>query len=135
MTIMLDPRYKVLCIVQSLVGCRNAIKLTFKYDAKIMISLLMVCFEWLNPNIVTSTKLIDDVGLELEQNMFRTGALIEESFWALVIRELSLFRKLFISSSTCAYSLTWWHMHEGLFPNVGFFYKIDFWNLGFINKN
>ncbi len=93
-------------------GCKNAIKLTSEYDAKIMISLLMVCFEWLNPNIVRSTTLIDDARLELEQNMFGMGALIEEYFQTLVIRELSLFRRLFISSSTCAYPLNWWHMHE-----------------------
>jgi hypothetical protein len=45
MAIMLDPHCKVLCIVESLVGYGNAIKLTYEYDAKIMILLLMVCFE------------------------------------------------------------------------------------------
>jgi hypothetical protein len=59
-------------------------------NAKIMILLLMVCFEWLNPNIITSTTLTDDEGLELEENMFGMGALIKESFRALIIRELSL---------------------------------------------
>jgi hypothetical protein len=45
MVIMLDARCKALRIVDSLVGCGNAIKLTFEYDSKIMISLLVVCFE------------------------------------------------------------------------------------------
>jgi len=45
MVIMLDTHFKALRIVESLVGCRNAIRLTFEYDAKFVILLLMVCFE------------------------------------------------------------------------------------------
>jgi hypothetical protein len=51
---MLDPCFKVLCIMKNLVGCRNAIILAFEYDAKIMILLLTMCFEWFNPNIVAT---------------------------------------------------------------------------------
>jgi hypothetical protein len=51
--------------------------------------------------------------LELEKNMFGMGASIEESSWALITEELSLFRRLSISSSTCTNLLTWWCMHEG----------------------
>jgi hypothetical protein len=49
--------------------------------------------------------------------------LIEESSQALITRELSLFKRLFIHSSACAHPLAWWWMHEGQFPNVGFFAK------------
>jgi len=35
--IMLDPCFKALRVVESLVGCGNIIILTFKYDAKIVI--------------------------------------------------------------------------------------------------
>jgi hypothetical protein len=37
--IMLDPCFKVSCIVESLVGCGNVIILAFEYDAKIVIPL------------------------------------------------------------------------------------------------
>jgi hypothetical protein len=99
--------------VESLVGCGNAIMLASKYDAKVVISLLMVCFEWLNPSTITTNTTFDDVGLEVEKNMFREETSIEESSRALITGELFLFRRLSISSSTCAYLLTWWHMHEG----------------------
>jgi hypothetical protein len=46
--IMLDPLFKALRIVENLVGCRNAIQLTFEYDVKV-VPFLMVCFDWLNP--------------------------------------------------------------------------------------
>jgi hypothetical protein len=42
MAIMLDPHFKALWIVEGLVGCGNAIKLAFEYDAKVVILLLMV---------------------------------------------------------------------------------------------
>jgi hypothetical protein len=57
---------------------------------------------------------------KLEKNMFGAGVLNEESSWALVIGELSLFKRLSIPSSTCVDPLTWWQMHEGHFPNVVF---------------
>ncbi len=66
---------------------------------------------------------IDDSRLELEKNVFEVRASIEESSQALVIGELSLFRRLFIFSSACANLLTWWCMHEGQFSNGGFLAK------------
>jgi hypothetical protein len=45
MAIMLDPHFKILHIVESLVGCENVIKLASEYNDKIVILLLMVCFE------------------------------------------------------------------------------------------
>jgi hypothetical protein len=34
-----------------------------------------------------------------------------------------MFKRLFISSFACAGPLTWWHIHEGQFLNVGSFTK------------
>jgi hypothetical protein len=45
--------------------------------------------------------------------MFGMGTSIEESSRTLISQELSMFKRLSISSSTCANLLTWWHMHEG----------------------
>jgi hypothetical protein len=69
------------------------------------------------------TTTIDEVGLELEKNVFDVRASIEESSQALVIGELSLFKRLSIFSTTCANPLTWWCMHEAQFLNVGFLAK------------
>jgi hypothetical protein len=45
MVIMLDPRFKALRMVENLVGCGNAIQLASKYDVKVVVPLLMVCFD------------------------------------------------------------------------------------------
>jgi hypothetical protein len=55
--------------------------LAFEYDVKVIVPLLMVCFDWLNH--VTSTAsiiVIDATGPKVEENMFMVGASIEESF-------------------------------------------------------
>jgi hypothetical protein len=49
LAIMLDPRFKFLWIVDNYVGCGEAICLASKYDVKIVIPLLMTCFDKLNP--------------------------------------------------------------------------------------
>lgn len=77
MVIMLDPHFKVLWIVEGLVGCGNAIRLAFEYHAKVVILLLMVWFEWLNLSIITTTTIIEDERLELEKYMFGVGASIK----------------------------------------------------------
>ncbi len=74
---MLDPRFKALRIVESLAKCKNATKLTFEYDAKVVIPLLMVCFERLNPIAITYAITTNDVKLEFEKNMFGWGSIEE----------------------------------------------------------
>jgi hypothetical protein len=55
MAIMLDPCFKALSIVESLVGHENVIRLTFEHDAKVVIPLLIMCFEQLKPSTIAST--------------------------------------------------------------------------------
>ncbi len=44
--------------------------------------------------------------IEEDNNVFGVGASMEESSHALVVRELSLFRRLFVSPATCLDPLT-----------------------------
>jgi hypothetical protein len=94
LTLILDPYYKSLQIVENYVGFGNTIYFAFKYDLKEIIPLLMTIFERLNLSI--QVKVVASInGLlveeEEETNMFGVGASMEESSWALVIGELSLF--------------------------------------------
>jgi len=89
MAIMLDLRFKSLHIMENLLGHGNAIRLATKYDVIIVI-ILMVCFEWMNPTAINASiaiATIDVVGEEFEENMFDVGASIEESSCALVIKK------------------------------------------------
>jgi hypothetical protein len=73
MDIMLDPRFKALHIVESLVRCRNATKLSFEYDAKVVILFRMLFFDQLNPNIIAFMTTTDDMGWELEKICLKWG--------------------------------------------------------------
>jgi len=66
---MLDPQFESLWVVKNLVGCENAIWLAFKYDSKVTIPLLMLCFETLNPTIESYKSTNYDDELEDESNM------------------------------------------------------------------
>jgi hypothetical protein len=60
--------------------------LAFEYDVKVVVPLLMVCFDKLN--LVVGTSAIATIYVarsELEENLFGVEALIEESFRALVV--------------------------------------------------
>jgi hypothetical protein len=45
MAIMLNPHFKLLPIVENLVGYGNAMQLAFKSNVKVDIPLLMACFD------------------------------------------------------------------------------------------
>jgi hypothetical protein len=45
MAIMLNPHFKLLAIVENLVGHGNAIQLASKSNVKVVIPLLMACFD------------------------------------------------------------------------------------------
>jgi len=80
LAIMLDPQFKSLQVVKSLVGHGDAIRLVFKYDLKVIIPLLMTCFVTLNPNVETWTYIGRRDELEDKGNMFEVGTSFEESF-------------------------------------------------------
>jgi len=80
LAIMLDPCFKALHLEENLVGHGDAIRLAFEYDVKVVVPLLMVCFDKLNPIANTSIVVVFDVaGPKLEENMFGVGASIGKS--------------------------------------------------------
>ncbi len=70
--------------MENLVGSGDAIWLSFKYDLKVVIPLLITCFETLNPTIETCTSFGHGDEFKNEGNMYGVGASFEESFKALV---------------------------------------------------
>ncbi len=92
---MLNLWNKHLHVVENYVGHENIIHLVFKYYVKAIIPIFMICFHWLNP-IVQECK-ANGPSEELNKddtNIFDVGASIEKSSHALIIGELSLFKRL-----------------------------------------
>jgi hypothetical protein len=85
----------------------------------------MIVFEVLNP--IVQACAIKVVGFgdfnEEDNNIFGVGTCMEKSSHALVVGELSLFKRLYVTFITCVDPLTWWWIHETQFPNVSFLAK------------
>jgi hypothetical protein len=64
------------------------------------------------------------VGEEFEKKKCLVwGPSIEKSSCALVIRELSMFKRVHVLPSSCVDPLAWWRIHEGQILNMGFLVK------------
>jgi hypothetical protein len=129
LALMLDLMFKSLRVVENYVGCGVCICLVAEYDANGVIPLLMIVFELLNlfvqACVVEVVRSVTGFGdsIEKDNNIFSVGASMEETSCALVVVELSLFERLFISLVTCVDPLAWWWIHETQFPNVNFLAK------------
>jgi hypothetical protein len=97
--------------VENLLGHGNAIRLATEYDGRIVVPLLIIYFELLNPSTINAP--VDVVGEEFEKIMFGVGASFEESSHALVIGKLSVFKRLHVLPFACVDPLAWWRIHEG----------------------
>ncbi len=111
---MLNPRFKSFQVVESLVGCGEAIQLAFQDDLKAIIPLLMTCFATLNCIIECWTFVSHSDALENEGNVFGVGASFKESSWALFVKESFLFSRLFIPLVVaCEDLFAWQCIYEG----------------------
>jgi len=110
LTLMLDPRFKSLRVVENYVGHGNCICLIVEYDANVIIPLLMTMFEVLNPTVQACAVEVVGFGNSTKEdnNIFCVGASMEKSSRAFVVGELSLLRRLFVSIVTCVHPLAWW---------------------------
>jgi hypothetical protein len=110
MGIMLDLCFKSPHVMKNLVGHGNAIWLASKYDVRVVIPLLMVCFDLLNllQLHLHQWQLMLWVQI-LKRIRLMWGAWLNN----LLIGEFFLFKGFAIPPSTCAYLLTWWHIDEG----------------------
>jgi hypothetical protein len=78
----------------------------------------MIVFEVLNP--IVQACAIEVVGFgvgfgdsnEKDNNIFGVGTSMEEASRALVVGELSLFRRLYVTPTTCVDPFSWWWIHE-----------------------
>jgi len=87
---MFDSHFKFLQILENYVGWGNVICLATKYDAKVVILLLMIIFDVLNPTIQAFTTQVDGsyvgaIVVEKENNnIFGVGVCIAKSSYLLL---------------------------------------------------
>jgi hypothetical protein len=94
LTIMLDPRFKSLTVVENYVGHGACISIACGYDANVIIPHLMISSEILNPIVqafsVGVARLVVRFSdfVEKKNNIFGVGTFMEESLHALLVGKL-----------------------------------------------
>lgn len=74
MVIMLVPHFQALCFVENLVEHGDVILLTFDYDVKVVIPLLMVWYDQLKPiDNASNVVIVDATKLDLEKKVWFGG--------------------------------------------------------------
>jgi len=88
LALMLDSCFKSLGVVESFMGCGNAICFITEYDVKEVILVLIIFFYQLNPIVEAIITPCDEPTFQMEKednNMFGVVTSMEESSWALII--------------------------------------------------
>jgi hypothetical protein len=115
-----DPPFKSLKVVENYVGHGACIRLVVEYDANEIVPLLMIVFEVLNP--IVQTCVVKSIGfvVMLLWILFDLVTLLKKTIIYLVwvhlwksplltcCWKLSLFKRLFVTLTTCVDPLAWW---------------------------
>jgi hypothetical protein len=100
--------FQSLRVVENYLGCGEAICVAFEFDVKLVIPLLLTCFDRFNPISQACATKIDVPNSQFEEgNTFGVKASMEESSHVLV-GKIYLFKRLSILPSTCVDPLSWW---------------------------
>jgi hypothetical protein len=121
-SLMLDLKYKNLCMVSSFVGREQGIVLIEKYDRKSLYPILVKCHEHLHPLVRSERNFVDhdifchDCNLDTFEQTTSTNEPVEK----LVKKELLIFKKYQLDVKDIKCLFQWWQKHETMFLIVGF---------------
>ncbi len=93
LSLMLDPRFKSLCLVFSFIGREQGVAIVEEYDNKSLYTMLLKCHHHLHPlveseNVFVNIGVDEDCGLDIFEQIANTSELVKE----LVNMELLIFR-------------------------------------------
>ncbi len=120
-SVMLNPRFKNLCIISSFVKKEQDVALVEEYDRKSLYPMLVKCHEYLHPLVRLDMNCVDQyiwnrIVVWIFQQIASTNEPIEE----LVNRELLVFRRYQLDVKDIKCPLQWWQKYETMFPTIGF---------------
>ncbi len=120
--LMLNRRFKSLCIMSSFVGREQGVFLVEEYDRKSLYPMLVKCHEHLYSLVSLNTNCADqdifehDCILDIFEQIVSTSELVEK----LVKKVFSVFKRHQLDIKDIKCPLQWWQKHEAMFPIAGF---------------
>ena len=119
LVLMLDPRFKILKLLQDYVGREMAKKVVDECDTKVLVPMLVKVAVILSPTIVAqpTAPIVPHVS---QISLFGALASIGKASKGLLLGELNLFMRLVIEPVNVACPLLWWKEHESRYQTVAF---------------
>jgi len=116
---VLDPRFKNLRLISSLIGQEQGISIVQKYDMRSLFPMLLKCHQHLHP-VVKSKIAKQNIDVDINLDIFEMSITYNELVTKLVNMELLILKHYRVDSKEIKCPLEQWEKHESLFPLVGF---------------
>jgi hypothetical protein len=115
---MLDPRFKNLTLISSLIGQEQGISIVQKYDMRSLFPMFLKCHQHMHHVVefeIAKQNIDVDNNLDIEMSIP-----YNEPIRKLVNMELLLFKCYHVDNNEIKCPLERWEKHESLFPKIGF---------------
>jgi hypothetical protein len=126
LAIMLNPKYKSMCLVITYLGHEATTTLVVDYDKQLLLLLLLEVYKGLLPNggdcLEESTSLVDS------RDLFQQTNTITNTYKDIICQELGLFRRYLVDAEMYSCALTWWQTEKQNFPKLVALCKTNFRN-------
>jgi hypothetical protein len=121
LSLMLDPRFKTLHLVSSIIGHEQGKAIVEEYDKKSLFSMLLKCYYHLHPLVEYERGVVDQrVEKDRSLDIFEMTTNTSEPTIKLVNKELLIFRRYQVNVKDIKCPLQWWEKHENMFLIVDF---------------
>jgi hypothetical protein len=119
---MLDPRFKNLRLISSLIGQEQGISIVQKYDVRSLFPMLLKYHQ--HPHHVVESEIAkQNIDVDSNLDIFEMSIPYNEPIRKLVNMELLFFKCYHVDNKEIKCPLEWWEKHESLFPIIGFLAK------------
>jgi hypothetical protein len=108
LSLMLDLRFKTLCLVSSFIGLEQGKAIVEKYDKKSLFPMLLKCYYHLHPLVESKRGVVDErVEEDKSLDTFEMTTSTSEPTMELVNRELLIFKRYQVDVKDIKCPLQW----------------------------
>ncbi len=119
-SLMLDPRFKTLRFMPSLIGCEQGKEIVKKYDKKLLFPMLLNWYYHLHPLVESKKGVVNPRVEEDSLDIFEMTTNTSDPTTQLVNKELLIFKHYQVDVNNIKCPLRWWEKHEIMFLTIGF---------------
>ncbi len=125
--LMLDPRFKNLCLVSSFIGSEEGVNIVEEYNRWSLYPMLLKYYHYLHPMVESKVECVDQIkDTKFDLDIFEQTPRTSEPTTKLVNREMLIFMCYKVDSKEIKCHFQLWAKHETIFPIFDFFHRTNF---------